>query len=295
MGQCLYTPVAAKSPDCEHEGNSAYYTCSCGKWYKDSTANIEITDKNSVKINANGHNFTKKETNDTYKRSTAADCRTKDTYWYICATCNVSAEGKDATKFYEGEAGQHVFSEEWNVINENGHSHKCKFCDEVDELYPHRPDRQEATENEPVKCLDCGRIITPALGHTHVLVNTPGKNATCTEDGKKDCYVCEGCGKIFADRTGNVEISDAETLVIKATGHDYQWIIDKKPTAAEDGSKHEECTKCHDKKPAVVIPKTGTDSKPEGAGDTVLVAAISMLVLAGAGLTVIAIRKKKNY
>ncbi len=48
------------------------------------------------------------------------------------------------------------------------HWHVCSCGEEVD-VTPHTPDRAEATETEPVKCTECGYIITPALGHiTHV-------------------------------------------------------------------------------------------------------------------------------
>jgi hypothetical protein len=50
------TEVKAKAADCTTDGNIAYYTCSCGKWFTDNTAATEITDKNSVVIKA-GHNF----------------------------------------------------------------------------------------------------------------------------------------------------------------------------------------------------------------------------------------------
>ena len=42
--------VAEKSADFENAGNKAYYTCECGKWFEDSAATKEITDKNSVVI-----------------------------------------------------------------------------------------------------------------------------------------------------------------------------------------------------------------------------------------------------
>ena len=31
-------------------------------------------------------------------------------------------------------------------------------------------------------------------------------------------------------------------------GHNYEWIITKQPTEEETGLKHEECSRCHDKK-----------------------------------------------
>ena len=47
--------------------------------------------------------------------------------------------------------------------------------------------------------------------------------------------------------------------------HFYEMIIDKAATETEDGSCHEECSYCHDKKAAVVIPKTGGE---ESGGKT---------------------------
>lgn len=51
------TLVPAKQADCETAGNTAYYTCDCGKWFSDSAAENEITDKNSVNIKATGHSY----------------------------------------------------------------------------------------------------------------------------------------------------------------------------------------------------------------------------------------------
>ena len=51
------TLVPAKQADCETAGNTAYYTCDCGKWFSDSAAENEITDKNSVTIKATGHSY----------------------------------------------------------------------------------------------------------------------------------------------------------------------------------------------------------------------------------------------
>lgn len=50
------------------------------------------------------------------------------------------------------------------------------------------------------------------------------------------------------------ECEDGEKADI--TAHNFKWIIDKKATATEKGSKHEECTVCGYKKVAVDIPVT---------------------------------------
>lgn len=54
------TLVSAKEPNCKEEGNKAYYTCSCGKFFEDAAATVEIIDKNSVVLQKGDH---KKVTN----------------------------------------------------------------------------------------------------------------------------------------------------------------------------------------------------------------------------------------
>ena len=50
------TKVPAETADCEKDGNIEYYTCTCGKWFADATASVEITDKDSVVIKG-GHKY----------------------------------------------------------------------------------------------------------------------------------------------------------------------------------------------------------------------------------------------
>lgn len=47
------------------------------------------------------------------------------------------------------------------------------------------------------------------------------------------------------------------------TAHTFKWIVDRKATTAEKGSKHEECTVCGYKKVAVDIPAIGFESSSD--------------------------------
>ena len=47
------------------------------------------------------------------------------------------------------------------------------------------------------------------------------------------------------------------------TVHNFKWIVDRKATTAEKGSKHEECTVCGYKKTAVDIPAIGFESSSD--------------------------------
>ena len=58
--------------------------------------------------------------------------------------------------------------------------------------------------------------------HTHQLTLVPAKEPTCTEDGNKEYYVCNGCEKWFEDEEGTVEILDKDSVIIPAKGHNYE-------------------------------------------------------------------------
>ena len=52
------TLVQAAGATCTEAGNTAYYVCgTCGRWFEDKTALVEITDKSSVIIKALGHKW----------------------------------------------------------------------------------------------------------------------------------------------------------------------------------------------------------------------------------------------
>ncbi len=105
---------------------------------------------------------------------------------------------------------------------------------------------------------------TVSAEHVHSLTLVPATPATCTAAGNKAYYICAGCGRLFEDAAGTVETT-ADKVAEKATGHSYEWVTDKEPTATESGLRHEECRVCGDKKAAVEIPATGTatDTTPQ--------------------------------
>ena len=101
------TKVPANAADCTNPGNIEYYTCGCGKWFKDAAATQEITDKNSVVIAAKGHSVTKVPAN-------AADCTNPGNIEYY--TCGCGKWFKDAA------ATQEITDKNSVVIAAKGHS-----------------------------------------------------------------------------------------------------------------------------------------------------------------------------
>lgn len=97
--------------------------------------------------------------------------------------------------------------------------------------------------------------------YEYTLQEVKAKAATCTEAGNTAYYVCSVCGKLYADQEGNNEVS-ANTVVVPAKGHSFTWIIDREATEQAEGSRHEECSICHEKKAAVAIPKLSSSTQP---------------------------------
>ena len=244
------TKVPANGASCTVDGNIEYYECSCGKYYTDSTASVEITDKASVVIKA-GHNYgTLVE--EVPAKHTATELKAGMKAHYFCDKCSTyfTAE-KVATT--ESDLVIPAPVHEYNIVNgykeADGHADTCS-CGAHNTVVPHTPDREAATETDPIKCSVCGYEITPALGHVHKnnLTKVPAETADCEKDGNIEYYTCS-CGKWFSDATASVEITDKDSVVIKG-GHKYGELVQEEPavhtaTEKKDGMKaHYFCDEC---------------------------------------------------
>ena len=168
-----------KDATCTADGNKEYYRCTCGKLFEDAAAATEITDHSSVVLPKTGHSYTVQNSDEAHKRSTAADCREFDTYWYTCANDETHSAKDDAAaadKFYNGEQGAHVYGNEWVDRGEAGHAHKCQYHDAYDAVQPHTPDHEGgATYDYAVKCTECGHVLEPQRGHGSIRIEVPFK------------------------------------------------------------------------------------------------------------------------
>ena len=156
--------------------------------------------------------------------------------YYKCGDCG---------KYFEDEAATVEITDHSSVIRSAvGHDWKAATC----------------TNPKTCKRSGCGATEGTALGHDW-------KAATCTNP--KTCKR-SGCGATEGTALGHdwkaatctnpktCKRSECGATEGSALGHNYQWVIDRNATATEKGSKHEECTVCHDRKTAVEIPATGS-------------------------------------
>jgi hypothetical protein len=71
-------------------------------------------------------------------------------------------------------------------------------------------------------------VLKPGqIGCNHNMVHTPGKDATCTEDGNIEYWMCTHCNKYFADIDGRYEILLSNTVI--NAGHTFaeEWSSDE--------------------------------------------------------------------
>lgn len=209
------------------------------------------------------------------------------------------------------------------VVAEEAHEWENGVCAECG--YECQHDGGTATCTEKAVCDICGEEYGElnASNHTN-LVKTEAKAATHMTEGNIEYWYCDGCDKYFSDEAGTQEIALADTVIPKLTehtadgsgwhsdetghwntcecgeklneaAHTFEWVIDKEATAAEAGSKHEECTVCGYAKAAVEIPATGETTSPETGDNSNIILWIFVMLAAGTALTgtVLYSRKRK--
>jgi hypothetical protein len=265
----------------EHNWSDTWSSDGSCHWHECTADGCPVTD-NSQKDGYAAHTYDQQVTSDTYLAS-AANCTEPAEYYYSCIC---GAKGTET--FTDGTPEGHKWSN-WASNGDDTHSRTCSVCQATE---------QQDCSGGTVTCTDkavcevCGEEYgeVNAARHTN-LVKTESKPATHLTDGNIEYWYCSECGKYFKDEAGTIEISLEDTVVPKlpdhitdGTGwysnemghwnicecgeklneaaHTFEWVTDKKATATEKGSKHEECSVCGYEKAAVEIPATGTTEDP---------------------------------
>ena len=159
------------------------------------------------------------------------------------ATCTDQAICEGCGKKY-GSLASHSYTTVNGYKGVDGHARTCA-CGAHEAPTAHTPDRQAATENDPVKCTACGYIITPALGHVE---HTP--KAAWVSDGTYHWHECTGCEGQQLNKTAHTGgvatctekaiCSVCDTVYGEMLEHNYN-----KYDWQKDESKHwQVCTRC---------------------------------------------------
>ena len=87
------------------------------------------------------------------------------------------------------------------------------------------------------------KIAISKVTCAHKPTRVAGVEATCSATGSKETYVCSTCGKLFADKYGTVELTQADR-VIPALGHTYGEGVVTAPTCETNGYTSYTCSVC---------------------------------------------------
>ena len=230
------TKVQAKQQSCTTEGNIEYYACSCDKWFTDNTATTEITDKSSVVIEKEEHQYTtlKKSTNEHWWECVCGDIDGLENHHGGTASCTQKAICVDCNLEY-GSLKDHNYTEPKK--SETHHWYEC-VCGDKQGEEAHKGG--EATCTQKATCSVCSTEYGEAKGHNYdEEVTAP----TCTEQGFTK-YSCD-CGHSYCDN------------YVDELGHtDGEWVTDTNATCIAEGSKRQICSVCSATLKTEAIPQT---------------------------------------
>ncbi len=221
------TYVPAAPATCTEDGNStAYYLCSCGKWFADSQAVYEITDKESITLYAKGHDYTEKIEDSAHLKSAAVSCQKTNVYWFDCSRCDSNAKNDVYAygQYYNSSVyGAHNISSYW--VSENGkHAHVCltSGCDYLEDEAV--CSGGTATCMAKAVCSICEKSYGSLAPHDYDLeawgyTSFEGHAHACKEEG------CEAHGDIVTHTAGAAATNEAPQLcteceyIIVPAGH----------------------------------------------------------------------------
>ena len=148
----------------------------------------------------------------------------------------------DLTMTPAADGHTHNYGTEWKY-DETNHWHECE-CGNKADITAHNfkwiVDRKATTAEKGSKHEEC-----TVCGYKKAAVDIPKIDSHNHNYGTEWKY----------DETNHWHECECGNKA-DITAHNFKWIVDRKATTAEKGSKHEECTVCGYKKAAVDIPAT---------------------------------------
>ena len=170
---------------------------------------------------------------------------------YRCSRCDYEENGDE--KPLSGHSYSAEITSQANCRDTGSVTYTCTVCgDSYTEIIPTGDHSYELVEIVPPTCTEngysvyvctiCGdrttRDAVPAKGHS--LTHIPGQAASCEQDGFTGYWKCAYCSELFADRSGEVQITAPE--VIPALGHCYEFLTRVEPTYDQEGYELWVCT-----------------------------------------------------
>ena len=231
--------VSAVAPRCETAGHIQYYECACGKKYRDSAAEVEITGvgEDTEVVPATGHNLPL-----TVHAASVATCDVAgNSEYYSCEACG---------KYFSDANAEHEIAVNSWVLDPTGHTPVAHPATDAH--------CEESGNTLYYSCSTCGRYfsdeeceheiaantwVVPATGHLH-LTTHPASAATCETGGNLTYYSCDDCSKLFLDAEATQETAEIPTTTVLGHNHDGH-VEEYSPTCEHKGTaEYYYCTTC---------------------------------------------------
>ncbi len=100
--------------------------------------------------------------------------------------------------------------------------------------------------------------------HIHIMEKTDEVPAGCLENGMAAYWTCSICNKVFSDENGGSEVTDMDSLIISAKGHDWNdWVVTKEATKKETGERQRICKRDETHVETEVIPASSDNDQTQ--------------------------------
>lgn len=213
------TSVEANEASCLENGNIAYFTCECGKWFLDESAEQLITDRAAVIVLAKGH------TSESLPYVEPTCTNVGYTAGIKCSVCEVIIRGHVELP---AKGHDYITTETAPTCTSDGVISKvCSICnDELDEE------------------------VIPKLNHKYTVGSI--KAPSCTEDGFTT-YVCTYCADSYTDdKRDSLGHNYSEGWIVSEDGHlrectrcnERSELIAHVPSAEATEESAQICTVC---------------------------------------------------
>ena len=226
------TYVPAVAATCLAKGNVEYWHCdTCNTNFSNEEGTVAL---DQIETDIIPHDLV--QVNEVDPTCTKAGVR----YHWHCNSCGKNFEYSDGSDEIEDVViparGHNMYFQEGLQATCYGEGRKdCYYCGNCEKYFLDEKGTQEVTEEE---------LVIPR-NNNHNLIFYQGCQATCSDEGRKDWYLCSNCGKDFLDEKGTQEVTEEELVIPKNNNHDLRLCQGHKATCYSEGRKdYYQCTRC---------------------------------------------------
>ena len=218
---------AEVKPTCTGNGNWEYWHCDkCNRDFSNAEGSTIVY--GDLTISKLGHDLT------FFSWKSATCTEPGREMYYHCETCG---------KNFADSNGETEISDQEIVIPANGHNMQYReainasctvngnkeyyYCPDCDKYFLDEEGKQEVTEED----------VTIPMNGIHNMRHYQEEPATCINNGNKEYYYCNSCGRFFLDEEGKQEVTREDVIIPTNENHNMQHCQEEPATCISSGTK----------------------------------------------------------